>query len=109
MSINVDRLNTMHRKAPEVKIINGLAVRFSDVCVYEFKLADFDDVDVYAAVPLCDWQQSEEGQWVMQNAVAQPYWTKYTDSMTMLTIFKIFARLTDENQTFWRLKWSKSK
>lgn len=94
-----------HWRDWEVRIIDGHAVRFSDVCVHEFQLADSEDPELYAADPLLRWQNSEVGQWVMANAVEQPYWVKIIDHSSYCYRFRIMARMSDANQTFWRLKW----
>ena len=31
-------------------------------------MGDVDDVDIYAAQPIYEWQQTEQGQWVMKHA-----------------------------------------
>jgi len=98
-----------HWKDWEIRIIDDFPVRFSDVCVYEFTLADVDDPELYAAQPLWEWQQSEAGKWVMENAVEAPYWIKSRDYITWGCKFKVMARLSDQNQTFWALKWSGNK
>lgn len=94
-----------HWRPEEVKIIDGVAVRFSDVCVHEFRLNDVDDVDIYVAGPIWDWQQSEVGSWIIEHAETQPYYVQNTDMNTYGYRIKIMARLSDKNQTFWRLKW----
>lgn len=38
-------------------------------------MGDVDDVDVYAAQPIWEWQQTEQGQWVMENAYDLTYYT----------------------------------
>lgn len=94
-----------HYQAPEVKLINGEAVRYSDICVHEFKLSDVDDPDIYVSEPIWRWQQTEAGAWVMQNAVEEPYYVQYNDHWTWGYHYKIMARLSEANQTFWHLKW----
>ena len=34
---------------------------------HEFRMGDVDDPDLYAAVPLIEWEKSEPGQWLMEN------------------------------------------
>jgi len=36
-------------------------------------MGDVDDIDVYAAQPIYEWQQTEQGQWAMQNAYDLTY------------------------------------
>ena len=94
-----------HWRPEEVKIIDGRAVRFSDVCVYEFGLGDVDDPDLYAGEPLWNWQKSEAGQWIMSHAVEEPYWIRHMDHMSFRYRYKVMARLSDQDQVFWKLKW----
>ena len=96
-----------HYKSAEVRIIEDRAVRFSDICVHEFRVGDVDDPDIYAGEPLWNWQQSEAGQWVMENAIESPYWISSTDYTTWGHNFKIMARLSDQNQTYFKLKFTK--
>jgi len=94
-----------HWKAEEVKVIGDRAVRFSDVCVHEFLVGDVEDPVIYAAEPICNWQESESGKWVMENAVEQPYYIQSMDYNSWGHRYKIMARLSEQNQTFWKLKW----
>ncbi len=94
-----------HWRPEEVKIIDDRPVRFSDVCVHEFTLGDVEDPEIYAAGPIWDWQQTEAGCWIMEHAITKPYWTKAIDYPTYSIRIRIMARLSDQDQTFWRLKW----
>jgi len=94
-----------HWQAEEVKIIGDRAVRYSDVCVHEFTMGDVEDPELYAAQPLWEWQESEMGQWVMAHAVEQPYWIQSLDYNSWGHRFKVMARLSEPDQTFWTLKW----
>ena len=94
-----------HWKAEEVKIIGDRAVRFSDVCVHTFTVGDVEDPEIYAAEPIWNWQESEAGKWVIENAVDQPYYVQSVDYNSWGHQYKIIARLSEQNQTFWRLKW----
>lgn len=95
----------LHWQPQEVKIIDGCAVRFSDVCVHEFVISDVEDPDLYAGGPIWEWQQSSEGAWIMEHAVEKPYWIRNLDQATYGQRYQIIARLSDPDQTFWRLKW----
>lgn len=90
---------------PEIKIINGKAVRVRDVVVHRINMADVEDPALYIAEPLWQWQQSEAGQWIMQNAIETPFWIHNQDYNTYSIQYVIVARLTEQNETFWRLKW----
>lgn len=94
-----------HWQPEQTKIINGKPVRFRDVCVHEILLGDVEDPDLWVGSSIWQWQQTEAGQWVMQNAIEQPYWIRSVDTWTYGHIYRIVARLSEQNQTFWRLKW----
>jgi hypothetical protein len=72
--------------------------------VHTFRLSDVDDVELYAAEPIYNWQQTEAGKWVMQNA-ADIYWVKNADVTTYSYEFKIVAKLTEKNLTYFKLKF----
>lgn len=38
------------------------------ILFHSFQMGDVDDVEVYAAFPIREWQQTEQGQWVMAHA-----------------------------------------
>ena len=98
-----------HRQPTETKIVEGKPVRFSDVCVYEFSLSDVDDPDLYSAEPLWHWQESDAGKWIMEHAAEKPYWVRHISHNTMGYQYRVMARLSEQNETFWRLKWGGTK
>jgi len=95
-------------KAPEWKLINDKVVKFTDIKVHEFTLGDVEDPDLYAAQPIMAWQQSEAGQWVMEHAVEKPFWHRAHNPYTFGHTYYIIARLNEQDQIFWTLKWQKS-
>jgi hypothetical protein len=38
-------------------------------------MGDVDDVDIYVAQPIYEWQQTEQGKWVMEHANNLTYHT----------------------------------
>ena len=96
-------------QAEEVKILGDRAVRFSDVCVHKFVVGDADDPEIYAAEPILKWQESEAGRWVIENAVDKPYYIQSINYISWGHEYKIMARLSEQNQTYWRLKWGGRK
>ena len=40
--------------------------------VHTFNMGDVEDPEIYAAGPLFEWQNTENGKWVMENAVDKP-------------------------------------
>ena len=43
------------------------------ITFHSFPMGDVDDIDIYVAQPLHEWQQTEQGKWVMQNAYDLKY------------------------------------
>lgn len=86
-------------------IIDGKPVRFRDVCVREITVGDVEDPDVYVGQNIWEWQQTAAGEFVMENAVEKPYWIRHVDYTSYGHKYRIMARLSEHNETFWRLKW----
>lgn len=75
------------------------------IVVHQFRLGDVDDPEIYAAQPIWEWQQSEQGKWVMENAAEEPCWERHWDHTQYNQVYRIVANLTEENATFFQLKW----
>jgi hypothetical protein len=42
----------------------------------------------------------------MENAVDKPYWTRtMANPHSYGHVYRIVARLSEQNETFWKLKW----
>jgi hypothetical protein len=91
-------------KPTEYKIINDQVVKFTDVKVHEFNMGDVEDPDLYAAQPLYEWQQSEQGQWVMEHAVETPSWYRIPDTMQYGYKYQIRAKLSGPRLTEYLLR-----
>ena len=92
-----------HWQPYQVKIINGKAISFRDVCVHEIRMGDVEDPDLFVADPIWRWQQTEAGKFVMEHAEDKPYWTRNVDHASYGYKYCIMARLSEQNETFWRL------
>ena len=90
---------------PEYRVIDDRVVCISDIVVHEFAMGDVEDPDLYAAQPLSDWQDSEAGKFVMAHAVEAPYWIRQIDHSSYGYQYRIIARLSESNQTFFKLKF----
>ena len=93
----------------EVKIIDGVPMKYLDVLVHTFRLGDVDDPEIYMAGPIYDWQRTDAGRWVMDHAVTEPYWTKRVDYQSFGYECNIFARLREADAVFYRLKYVGTK
>jgi hypothetical protein len=96
--------STTHWQPELTKIVNGHPVRFRDFCVHEFYLSDVENPAILAG-GWWDWQESEAGAWVIANAEEKPYWIKDLEFRTYSYRFRIMARFSEHNYTFFKLKW----
>ena len=71
-----------------------------------FLMGDVDDVDIYVAQPIYDWQQTKHGSWVMENVNDLKYYTS-TDPTTLGYRISICGEIPDGPQlTEYLLKYS---
>ena len=73
--------------------------------VHKFSLSYVDDPDILAAGPIFDWERSEAGKWVMENAYDKPSWHRRMDYNSYGYNYIIKADLTPEQITFFELKY----
>lgn len=88
----------------QFQIVDSKVVEYKRLLVHKFSVPG-DDPVIEAAEQLWKWEQSEEGQWVMQKAVEQPVWHKRENLFSYSVDIVIFARFSDKDATFWQLKW----
>lgn len=84
---------------------DGLDVITTSYVVHTFRISDAEDPDIYAAEPIWEWQQSEPGKWIMENAIQKPSWHRHLDMNTYGYMYQIRADLTDAQITYWKLKY----
>lgn len=72
-------------------------------------MGDVEDPQLYAASPLYEWEHSEIGQWVIKHSIEQPTWTQYTDTYSYGYQFVLTADLSEEDITYFVLKWGAVK
>lgn len=97
-----------HWQPYQVKLIDGKPVAFRDVVVHTILVSDSEDPDLAVAAPIWEWQESAAGKFVMKNAVGKPYWHSAFDHATYGHQYRIVARLSEQTETFWRLKYAES-
>jgi hypothetical protein len=101
--IRNEQAEYQHWQPLYTKIISGRPVRFRDVCVHEIRMGDVEDPDLFVAEPIWQWQQTSAGKFIMEHAEDKPYWTRYMDYNTYGHVYRVVARLSEQNETFWRL------
>ena len=72
-------------------------------------MGDVDDVDVYVAEPIYQWQQTDQGRWVMENAYDLTYYTS-ADTPTFGHQISIRGEIKDPKKiTEYYLRWPKQE
>ena len=74
------------------------------VVVHTFSMGDVEDPDIMVADPIWQWQQTEQGQWIMAKSLKPPMWRRSMNMDTWGYQYDIVAWLADSDLTFWRLK-----
>ena len=76
------------------------------ITFYKFNLGDVDDIEVYAAQPIYEWMQTEEGKWVQERCV-DLYWQTLADSNSWGHIVILRGSITDQHATEYYLRFKK--
>jgi hypothetical protein len=69
-------------------------------------MGDVEDPDIYAAQPIWEWQQTEQGQWVMAHC-SDPRYTFHPDGHNWGHRVILYGELEEKDATFFQLKWGK--
>jgi hypothetical protein len=77
------------------------------VIVHRFQVGDVEDPDLYAAEPLWNWQESEQGKFVMEHAIDKPEWHRHIDHQTYGHQYIVVAELEAKKLSEFYLKWGK--
>lgn len=73
--------------------------------VHEFLMSDVEDIDLWAAASLYEFEKSERGKWIMEHAVSTPIWSKTMDANTISWRIIIKAEFDEQTYIFWKLKY----
>lgn len=69
--------------------------------------SNIEDPDIFAAEPILEWQKTEQGKWIMENATEIPSYHITVGTDWIGYVVNITADLSEDDYTFWLLKWSK--
>ena len=72
-------------------------------------MSDVEDPEIYAAEPIWQWQQTDAGQWVMQHSQPEPHWLVGFSHLNYGYKVQIVANLSDQDVTFFQLKYATHK
>ena len=86
-------------------VIDDRVHEIHKVIVHQFMMGDVEDPILFAAEPLLNWQNSEQGKWVMEHAVETPEWNRFVDHVSWGHKFYITAKLKAKDYSFFLLKW----
>jgi hypothetical protein len=75
------------------------------VIVHRIRLGDVEDPDLYVAEPIWQWQNSDQGKFVMENAVSQPEWHRYNSMFDFGLSYVIMAELDSKKLAEFYLRW----
>jgi len=75
----------------------------SKVVLHEFRIGDVDDIEVYAAHPIYQWQQTSAGKWAMEHA-EDVTWQSYIEPGYYGWTVQITGILEDKYATYYTLK-----
>jgi len=78
------------------------------VTVHAFSVGDVDDPDIYAASPICDWQQTDAGKFVMEHAIETPSYHQGLDYNSFGYRYAIVAELEAKKLSEFYLRWGKN-
>lgn len=70
--------------------------------VHTLKIEYNEDPDLEIAESLYEWTTTEAGKFIVENSLSKPFWKRYHDANTM---GYIYAHLTEESYTFYKLKF----
>jgi len=79
------------------------------VVVHKFQMGDVDDPEIYASEPIWQWQQTDSGKFVMENAITEPVWHKHPDVRNFGYQFVIVAELEKKKLSEFLLRWGPIK
>jgi len=80
-------------------------VTTKEIVVHTFQMGDVDDPDLYAAEPLYQWQQSDQGKWVMERAIEVPVWHRMADPANFGHKYLITATFQEKHITEFYLRF----
>lgn len=80
-----------------------------EVVVHTISMGDVEDPDLYVAEPIWKWQQTDQGKFVMENAVQAPRWQRSIDPYSYGYKYAIIAELDEKRLTEFYLRWGPIK
>lgn len=79
------------------------------IVVHNIKMGDVEDPDLFVAEPIWNWQQTDQGKFVMENAVETPSWHRSLDPYTYGYNYAIIAEFDEKKLAEFYLRWGPVK
>ena len=76
--------------------------------LHQFRMGDVDDVEIYVAQPIYEWQQTPAGKWCMEHAENLHYLTAL-DPGSFGYCITITGDLEDKLATEFLLRWKNAQ
>ena len=71
---------------------------------HSFTMGDVDDPEIYAAMPIHEWEQTEQGQWIMEHC-PEPRFRFCHHPQSWGHKVEIYGTLDDKHGVAFLLKW----
>jgi hypothetical protein len=78
------------------------------LALHQFRMGDVDDVEIYVAQPIYEWQQTPAGCWCMEHATNLHYLTGFDPTGFGYKI-TITGDLEDKLATEFLLRWNNAQ
>ena len=105
MARNYSTDGTENYRPPQVSLVNGVAIQESDIEVHRFLIGDVEDPDILAGFKLAEWEATESAKWIRDHCIGNLYWISGASPDSYSVCYRVVARLTDQDQTFFELKY----
>lgn len=77
--------------------------------VFNFSIRDVEEPDLYAAKPIQEWQQSDQGKFIMENSIEIPTWQRVLHHEYYSYEYIIIAYLEEKKLAEFYLRWGPAK
>lgn len=76
------------------------------ITFHTFSMGDVEDPELYAAIPLGEFMDTDKGSWIKANC-ADPQYIIRPDPNTFGTKVIVYGEVADKSATEYYLKWTK--
>ena len=73
--------------------------------VHSFLLSDVEDPEIYAAEPILAFEKTEKGRWLLEHSELEMTYDIVNDAIIMGYRVNLHAWLSEQDLTYYKLKW----